>query len=214
MPTIRIPDVTKADFSKEDLAAASLSRVYNHTMNRNIGMITAHRGDLSPEENKKRNEGLKHEIRKHFGYIPVHGSYVENKGTPHERHVKEHSFLVIGKKGHDAGHLKGFLKQHGEKYGQDSVLYKPHDDENAHLIGTNDTPDLKKGESVSIGKWHPNRTSDYMSKLRKSGAGRARTFVFGGDSASVQNTTDYEFKYVRVPNLMHLAYFGDHEEYF
>ena len=51
------------------------------------------------------------------------------------RPVDEHSYLVIGKKGKDGGALKGFLKKHGEKYGQDSVLHKSHDSNEAHLHG-------------------------------------------------------------------------------
>ena len=37
---------------------SSLSRVHAHTQGRNIGMITAHRGEFDASENKKRNKFL------------------------------------------------------------------------------------------------------------------------------------------------------------
>lgn len=155
---------------------SSLSRVYHHTQHRNMGIITAHRRSLTPQENAARNAELHDEIRKHFGLIHIHGSYIENKGTPEESHVKEHSFLVVGADHDDSGHLKGFLRKHGEKYGQDSVLYKAHDSTHAHLIGTKkEAVDPAYHEHKDIGTWHPNRMGDYQSELKGK---KGRTFVF------------------------------------
>lgn len=144
-----------------------LSRVLQHTKERNIGMITAHRGSHTPEENKERNEQLKADISKHgYGYKHVKGTYVENYGKPDAKPVEEHSFLVIGKKGHDSGALKGFLKKHGAKYDQDSVLHKSHDNENAHLVGTNETGYPGKDKEESVGKFHPDKASEFYSKMK------------------------------------------------
>ena len=43
------------------LYEASLSRVFTHTQNRNIGILTAHRGggEYTPEENRERNANLR-----------------------------------------------------------------------------------------------------------------------------------------------------------
>ena len=98
------------------LDESSLGRVLQHTKGRNIGMITAHRGENSAEENNARNKELEGHIRKAgFGFIKVKGRYIENHGTPEARAVDEHSYLVVGKKGDDGGHLLGFWKRHGEK---------------------------------------------------------------------------------------------------
>jgi hypothetical protein len=41
------------------------------------------------------------------------------------------SLLVVGKSGDDGGALVGHLKHLGKKYGQDSILHKPHNSEKA-----------------------------------------------------------------------------------
>ena len=51
---------------------SSLSRVHSHTQGRNIGMITAHRGENTSGENKSRNKSLEKDIRKAgHGFIRV-----------------------------------------------------------------------------------------------------------------------------------------------
>ena len=161
---------------KEYITEASLGRLHQHMQGRNIGILSAHRGNLSHEENTKRHAQLKKDVRDAgYGYVNVHGHYTENKGTPQERKVKEHSIVVIGKKGDDNGHLKGFLKKHGEKYNQDSILHKSHDSDEAHLIGTSHSSDwLKHGEHMSVGKFHPNKAGEFHSKLRN----KTKTFQF------------------------------------
>lgn len=157
---------------KESLNEASLSRVYQHTKGTNIGMISAHSDRNTPEENKANHERLAQDIRKAgFGHVNVHGKYIMNKGEPNEHAVTEKSYLVIGKKGDDSGNLKGFLKKHGEKYGQESVLHKAHDEEDAKLHYTGGT---QKGQIVNAGKFHPNRAADYQSAMR----GGKTTFTF------------------------------------
>jgi hypothetical protein len=153
---------------------ASLSRVLSHTQDRNIGMITAHRGENTPEENAARNKELEGSIRKSgYGFIKVKGRYVEGHGTPEARHVDEHSYLVVGKKGDDNGHLLGFLKKHGEKYGQDSVLHKKHDEEHAALHGTKEGGFPGKGKTQSVGTFHPNRAGEFHTAMKGK-----RTFAF------------------------------------
>jgi hypothetical protein len=156
----------------------SLARVHQHTQNRNIGMMTAHRGEFTADENRERNRQLEDDIRKHgFGFTHVKGRYIENHGTPQARPVDEHSYLIHGKAGNDNGELKHFLMHHGEKYGQDSVLHKAHDAEHAHLIGTREGGFPGKGVSHQVGKWHPNRAGEFHSVMRgRHGAGR--TFAF------------------------------------
>ena len=42
---------------------SSLSRVHAHTQGRNIGMITAHRGEFTASENKSRNKSLEKDFK-------------------------------------------------------------------------------------------------------------------------------------------------------
>jgi hypothetical protein len=165
-----------AEFSKY-LLEQSFSRLLNHTQNRNIGLISAARGDLSPAENNHRHAQLKDDLRKsNLGYVRVSGAYTENKGEPNERHVKEKSLLVIGKEGHDNGHLLGTLKNLGKKYGQDSILHKSHEQKTAQLHGTNDSPFPGKDKSVDVGEWHPNRAGEFHSLLKGK---PSKPFQFG-----------------------------------
>jgi len=171
------------------LNESSLSRVFTHTQGRNIGMMTAHRGEHTAEENKQRNHELEGDIRKHgFGFTHVKGRYIENHGTPQARAVDEHSYLIHGKKGDDKGELKNFLTKHGEKYGQDSVLHKAHDSEHAHLIGTREGGFPGKGNTHDVGQWHPNRTGEFHSVMTGR-HGKGRTFTF----ESIQFLTPVSF---------------------
>lgn len=153
---------------------SSLARVQQHTQGRNIGMITAHRGENTAEENKSRNKELEGHIRKAgYGFVKVKGRYIENHGTEHAKAVDEHSYLVVGKKGDDKGHLKHFLKKHGEKYGQDSVLHKPHDSEHATLHGTKEGGWPGKDKEHAVGKFHANRTPEFHTAMKGK-----RSFAF------------------------------------
>jgi hypothetical protein len=177
----------------------SLSRLHQHVQNRNVGMITAHRGGNETVEdrarNNKRNAALKHDIHKAgFGYAHVRGRYIEGHKTAHERPVDEHSFVVIGKKGHDGGKLKEFLKKHGEKYDQDSVVHKAHDSKKATLVGTSKRADSYPGhgKEEDLGEFHPNRAGEFHSVMKgrvrqgplKKGKtqGNHRTFAFAHES--------------------------------
>lgn len=170
---------------KEFINESSLSRVHAHTEGRNIGMITAHRGENTAQENKAKNKELEGHIRKAgYGFIHVKGRYVENHGTPQARNVDEHSYLVVGKKGDDKGELKHFLKKHGAHYNQDSILHKAHNEEHAKLHGTREGGWPGKDVEHDVGKWHPNRAGEFHTKMTGN-----RTFAF----ESIQFTNQIGF---------------------
>jgi hypothetical protein len=161
----------------QNLQESSLARVHQHTQERNVGMITAHRGEYSPEENHERNKSLTNDLKDHkLSYIKVKGNYVENHGTKDAKTVSEHSYLVVGKKGHDNGHLKGVLKKLGHKYDQDSILHKSHDSKTAQLHGTSDRENAwpKKDDVHDVGDFHPSRAGEFHTALRNK-----KTFSFG-----------------------------------
>ncbi len=145
----------------------SLGRVLFHTINSNIAVLTGHRGNLTVDENNRRNDELKQKIRDAgYGYLRVKGNYTENKDTPEEKKVKEDSLLVIGDRGRDDGKLLSMVKKWGEEYDQDSILHKSHDSEEAFLHGTSKLGTWPKyGEAKPMGKFHPNRISEFYSTL-------------------------------------------------
>jgi len=158
----------------EYLLETNLARIHQHTQGRNVGMITAHRGDKTPEENNKRNKELEHHIKKAgYGYVKVGGHYPEQHGDK-TVHVKEKSYMVVGKHGDDKGDLKKFLTHHGAKHNQDSILHKAHDEDDAKLHYTNNTSSNKKGDVESVGKFSPQKAGDYHSSIR----GGKKTFAF------------------------------------
>jgi len=171
------------------LHESSLSRVNSHVKNRNIGMITAHRGENTSKENQSNNKELENHIKTAgYGFIKVKGRYIENHGTKNAKAVDEDSFLVIGKKGDDKGELLSFLKKHGKHYNQDSILHKSSTDLNAKLHGTRKDgfPGLNKIHDV--GTFHANRAGEFHTAMRGH-----RSFEF---SESVET-----FKFVRSPTF-------------
>lgn len=153
-------------FRDKMLHESSLSRIYQHSKESNMGMITAYRGQYSKQQNEKRNSSLISDIRSAgFGYIPVKGFYIENPGTPEEDKVTENSFVVISS-ANDSGRLKGFLKRMGVKYDQDSVLYKDAANEQAVLIGTASGRWPGIDTEVQVGTWHANQIGDYYTKMK------------------------------------------------
>jgi hypothetical protein len=161
------------------LDEASMIRLHKHTLERNIGIITAYRGRYPVSENKKRNSMLQSDIRSAgYGFYNVEGHYIEGYGSEVSKDVKERAFLVIGDKGNDNGKLKGFLKKWGAKYNQDSVLYKSFN-ENAMLIGTQskdedgnavEFPGMNK--EVAVGEFKPMKISQFYSRMK------GKPFVF------------------------------------
>jgi hypothetical protein len=160
----------------DESANRSLARVHQHTQDRNIGIISAHRGENTAEENAHLHKQLGADIRKAgYGHIKVKGRYIENHGTKDARPVDEKSYLVVGHKGDDKGALKGFLKKHGEKYNQDSVLHKPHNTQKATLHGTSHRENAwpAHGETHDVGDFHANRAGEFHSVMKGK-----RTFAF------------------------------------
>ena len=185
---------------KEFLNEASVGRVLQHTQGRNIGMITAHRGEYTASENKERNKQLESDIKgSGHGFIHVKGRYIENHGSPNSKAVDEHSYLVIGKKGDDSGHLHNTLTSLGKKYGQDSVLIKKHNSDNVEFHGTKEGGWPGLGKIESVGKFHPNRAGEFHSVLHNN-----KTFSF----ESVEIDGGSELSNLHIEFLNPVSYFN------
>lgn len=160
-------------FKQQQLHEASLSRIWQHTRESNMGIITAYRGEFDIRQNEKRNKELMSAIRSAgFGFIPVTGFYVENPGQEDEQKVQEKSFVVLSSS-NDSGKLRTFLIKMGIKFNQDSVLYKDASVDKASLIGTAQGRWPGLNNQVEVGKFVPQKIGTYYTKMRGH-----RTFVF------------------------------------
>ena len=97
--------------NKQVIEESSLSRVWRHSENNDIAIITAFRSknfnclkgdndghEFSHEENIERNKDLLAVLyKKGYGVTKVKGAYKENFETPQEIEVHESSFFEIGR---------------------------------------------------------------------------------------------------------------------
>lgn len=152
---------------------ASMSRILQHVKNKNVGTMSASRGNLSEAENRKRNKEMKALIRKAgFGYIPIRGRYIENIGTNKEQAVDEDVVFITSDATEEAkGKLKHLMVQLGKKYRQDTILFKPFDSDEAKLVHTYGN---KKGREINIGKFRADEIGEFFSRTK----GGKHSFVF------------------------------------
>lgn len=92
-------------------------------------VISACRGDKSPEDNQKATQELISDIQQRgYSYTPMYGGFKENFGTEDETDVFERSIMVYNydRKGNagDMEDLFNFAVEMCNKYNQDSVLVK------------------------------------------------------------------------------------------
>lgn len=159
----------------------SISSLFGRIEKKTIGIVSAFRSAHDKAENLKRSDRLESDIKDAgLEFARLEGHYIEGYGSDSQKEPKrEISFLVFGEDGDDVGSLKGFLKDVGSKYNQDSVLYKQYDNKNAYLIGTSDKDEEGNkisypgiGKEVSVGRFKPMRIGEFYSKMK------GHTFVF------------------------------------
>ena len=160
------------------LVESSLSRIIQHIINPDstFGQISAFRGDFSREENEKRHEQLKKDVRnKGLGFIEMSGGFEEEDGS-----VQELSLFIPNISKNDAISL-------GEKYGQYSVLWK--DPSQFVEIGTNNAAGIgqikntfkKSGKVIDLNQ---DSIKNFWSQLYK-GRHRTKKFLFLMEKADV-----------------------------
>lgn len=142
-------DILEArDLGPEALNEASLGRAYQHMQkggHNSFGILTAHRGDRSPKENREAQKALKDELRSlGHGHIRMQG---------HWEGQKEPSLFVPGLSRHHAERLM-------HKYNQDAVVHSgPESDHKVHLI-------TKDGSSHDLGSFHPQKVAQAYSSIK------------------------------------------------
>lgn len=132
---------------------------------RNLGLITAHRPELSPEENETRNGELWCDLAL-CGRLLVRGRYV----PPHGTAIEAQAFLVFGNPD-DSGNLKGLLRKLGRKYGQNAVLHKPYY-RDARLYALKNVPGMRsrKSEEKILGGFRPELIGGYLTLMTNGSA--------------------------------------------
>lgn len=186
-----IKNIIKEDFgiTEEEINETSLSRIYEHMNNHDIAILTAFRNQNSlckiknndpqdkvynKQENLERNRELFNDLKSNnYSITKAKGSYVENYGNNIEANkpVTENSYLVVNIK--DNPDFKNNIINLGIKYCQDSVLFKDKGNDEAYLIGTNNSQDIGYGKKYNIGKWHPKVKSEFFT-----GLGGNKNFMF------------------------------------
>src|SRR6187549_370391 len=69
-------------------SGAGWSRLFKHSLDKNIGILTAFRGENTYKKNKQLNKQLADDIRSAgFGFVNISGSYIENFKTDNENQV-------------------------------------------------------------------------------------------------------------------------------
>ena len=73
-------------------------------------------------------------------------------------------------RGFDNGNLKGFLRQYGAIHDQNLVLYKPHDERSAYLLGTRNGVVPRRKQIVCVGEFRAAQLPDCFSLIREQGS--------------------------------------------
>ena len=149
--------------SDGDVLHYSLNRTVFWLNNRNCAILSAWRGEFSRTENDRRNNELQQSLRSlGYGVIRLKGCYAEVGQSI----GKENSYLVFDLE--DTQEFRDIIYEHSERYNQDCFLFKPVNEDNAYLIGTNDN--YGKGKVDNVGILHINSvTAENYSEV---GSGR------------------------------------------
>lgn len=125
----------------KEITESSLSRLYSKFGKENIGMISAFRaGEHTEAENKVRSRALQAKmVTAGFDVTKVFGQYIEHYDTPNARNVVEESYFVVETES-TRGKLLDFLIKEAKVYNQDSIYFKPLE-EDGYLLGVSERSD-------------------------------------------------------------------------
>ena len=157
-----------------ELIESSLSRLWKHTQDSDVGAITAFRGDNTKSQNKALNKKLMVLIlRSGYGVTKVKGSYIEQYGSDQAREVGEESFFVVDNTGKNDGSLERDLIKFGNMFDQDSIL-SIKVGATGVLIGTSkrDNAFPSYNERFSVGTMKGGTGGEFFSRVK----GRKFTF--------------------------------------
>lgn len=196
-----------------EAALNSLSRVMHHFANNSFAIVSASRGIYGEDENDKRTDELRHDIRSMgYGFVKMKGGYVEGIGTKKETPVRENVFFIASKamKPDDSPNHEQFNKQNnllfkkdmeslGNKYDQESIIFKPYGEQKAYILGTTDVNE--NGEPVSPGKGNMVLAGD-TGELKAGKGGDFQTLLW-------KNKRPFVFESVEHPK----SFFGSWSDF-
>lgn len=163
------------------LTEKSLTRIKHFVDKHDIAIITAFRSSNTYKENTTLNKELLSVLLKFkYGVTKIDGSYIEDYASENEKEVKEHSFFVVNI--NDDPNFYDNLFSLGKRYNQDSVLIKLKTQEDAYLIGTNDSDFPGYKEKFKIGMAKLGFGGQFFSRVK------GRPFIF------TENVVDWNTK--------------------
>lgn len=156
-------------FFSETVNESSLSRLHAHMKEHDAGTITAYRSEYTKKENQQRNQSLLAKLSaKRYQITGVMGSYIENwgQGPEKEKEVREHVYFVVD--ANDTGTLEADLRQLGEEFEQDSIMFIPKGQSTGILWGTSKKPGLfiAYGKNLSLSNAVWGERGEFMTKVK------------------------------------------------
>ena len=146
-----------------------------YMLEHDVGFITAYRGEYTKKQNQLRNKALKaFLVSKGYGITAVKGSFIENYGTEKAKEVGEATYMVVDL--NESGNLEQVLRDLGEKWEQDSILFSPKGTAKGILWGTregNEYPEFK--QKMELGKRILGKDGEFMTRVN------GRPFIFKND---------------------------------
>ena len=157
-----------------------------------FAILTAFRDEFSKKQNLSRNKILASKLKSEgYGYFYVDGYWVENKGKDNEVKVSEDSIFVINND--NKPEFFDLIIKLGKTYNQDGVFIKNKNGAKVYNQSGNVVFDA--------GKFNPNKTGEFYTKLRTSKKSNPRTFMFEGIRLGLTNMGKYiqlkENKWIR-----------------
>jgi hypothetical protein len=135
----------------------------------NVGLISAHRPELTASQNRGRMSELRADIGNRFGLYQLRGRYVPKAGA---EPIEERAFLLRGK-ANDSGNLMGFLRKAGRKFDQEAVIWKGAG-QDAVLFALKEWPvlGLVDGDKKNLGRLQRNQIGQCHALLGCGGSGQ------------------------------------------
>lgn len=189
---------------KTYLNESSLSRLWKHMQDNDTGTITAYRSEeidkdgnvvktYTTKENQGRNKILLSKLRSKYNITKVKGAYIENYGSSREKEVGESVFFVVDNQ--ERGDLEKVLKNLGQKFNQDSIMFIPKGTNKGTLWGTkkdefgdqDSYPEFGQKQVFKKAVW--GKEGEFMTKVR------GRPFLFTEEIQEIPKRKGYSVNF-------------------
>ena len=158
---------------------SSLSRIYLHAEKNGFFILSAFRGTFTMEQNLKRQDDLKKDLRKsNLGFIEMHGRWIEEyKDGSRELKTELSLFVPYNIKAQlSEGEFFDLAIKLMYNYNQDAIVYKSTTEKEIYVL------DKKLNSVFSVGVFTADKIGEIYSTL-KYGSHAGRNFLFEGVTA-------------------------------